>query len=321
MTGPYAPTAFATPAFNPATGGKGVPFAYVSNSQYLFAPTAVDTNALVPGGSADAQAQALADVLTRASAWADRVCFGSDPAAKGSSLAATVSVESAYLPVTGGSLRLPCDYKPIVSVLGVDVGFDPTSVQSIGTGAALRFGRRTIYVPAYVIPAVGAPFPYAPPSRKVYAVWSYVNGYPHTRLAADAAQGATSLTVAATDGGSDVLGVMTGSSLTIIDGESTETVTVTAVDGTTLTTSALRFAHTVPSVPDFTPVTAIPADVTQAVIFLATALVKTRGDNSLVLDEITEPRTVRREAGDEFTDVGLAMKLLAPFRVRVKAAR
>lgn len=323
MTVPYAPVAFATPALNPAVGGAGVPVAYVSNSQYLTAPTSMDTNDLVPDGSDVDQMLSLADVLARASAWADRFCFGADPAAKGSSLAATVSVESAYQRVLGGELRLACDYKPIVSVVGVDVGFDPSSVQTIGaTGAAsLRFGRRTIYVPGSSLAAYEPRSPFGPIASRVYAVWSYVNGYPHTTLAAPAAAAATTITVAATDGGSTVLGVLPGTRLSIVDGSNTETVTVTAVNGTTLTVTALANAHTPPDAPDFIPVTAMPADVTQAVIFLATALIKTRGDNSLVLDELTEPRTVRRVDGDELSDVTFAKELLAPYRVRVKAGR
>lgn len=323
MTAPYAPAAFTTAAVNPAVGGAGVPVAYVSNSQYQFAPTSMDVADLVPGGTNQQQAQALADVLARASGWADRYCFGADPAAKGSSLAATVSVESAYQRVLGGSLRLACDYKPIVSVLGVDVGFDPSSVSSIGSPVAgsLRFGRRTIYVPAWSLPGFAARTPYGPVAPKVYAVWSYVNGYPHTTLAAPATAGADTLTVAATDGGTTPLGVLPGSRLSIVDGPATEQVTVSAVSGTTLTVSPLTYPHTPPDAPDFVPVTAMPADVSQAVIFLATALIKTRGDNDLVLDDITEPRQVKPAAGDEFTDVAVAKQLLNPFRVRVKSAR
>lgn len=322
MSVPYAPIPFATAAVNPAVGGAGVPVTYVSNSQYAFAPTAMDVADLVPNGSNQQQAESLAGVLGRASAWADRYCFGADPAAKGASLAATISVEAAYLRPLGGSLRLACDYKPIVSVVGVDVGFGPTSVQSIGPSAAasLRFGRRTIYVPACDLPAFTGRVPF-PQTPKVYVVWSYVNGYPHTSLAATVSEGATVLPVAATDGGSTVLGVVPGTRLTIVDGAFTETVTVTAVNGTSLTVTALANTHTLPDSPDFLPVTAMPQDVAQAVIFLATALIKTRGDNSLVLDEITEPRQIRPSAGDEFSDVGMARQLLAPYRVRIKSGR
>lgn len=319
MTAPYAPVPFAAPSVNPAVGGAGVPVAYVSNSQFTFAPTAIDVNSLVPGGSSAQQAQALADTIVRASAWADRYCFGADPAAKGSSLAASVSVESARVTSHGGEYRLVCDYKPILSVLGVDMGATPQSLNSIGTGANLRFGRRTIYVPTATLETVGRVIPGYPST--MLAVWSYVNGYAHTSLATATVVGATSITVAATDGSAGVLGVYPGSRLTIIDAEKTEPVTVQSVSGTTITVAPLRFAHTPATAPDFTPVTAIPAEVTQAVIFLCSALIKTRGDNSMVLASLSEPKSTQAESGDEFTDVSLAKQLLAPYRVLVKDGR
>lgn len=312
MTGPYVPAPFASPAVNPAVGGAGVPIAYASNSQFGNAPTSIDTADLVPDGNASAQAQALADMLARASAWADRYCFGADPAAKGSSLAATTSVESAVLSpartVLGAEFRLVCDYKPILALLGLDIGPDPSSVQPYSTPTQVRFGRRTIYVPTTVC-------------QPQYGVWSYVNGYPHTSLAASCAVGATSLQLTPTDGGTGLLGVYPGTRLIIVDGASTEPVSVTAVTGSTVTVAATAYAHTAPSAPDFLPVTSLPAEVTQAVIFLTAALLKTRGDNSLVLDELTEPSQVKPEAGDEFTDVDLAFRLLNPYRIRVKSGR
>lgn len=318
MTAPYTPSAFTAPAVNPAIGGAGVPLAYVSNSQFGFAPTAMDVSNLVPGGTLAAQAASLSMVLARASAWADRMCFGSDPAAKGASLAATASVQSATVRVHGDHVTLICDYKPLLSVTGIDIGPDPSTAVGIGTAASrLRFGRRSIFVPVSAVAPVPTTLPGA--ARSLYAVWSYVSGYPHTSLAADAAQGATSLTVAPTDGAQGVLGVFPGTRLTVVDGAATETVTVTGVDGTQLTVSALGSAHTVPPAPDFVPVTAMPAEVSQAVIFLATALIKTRGDNSMVLASLTEPNAVEEQSGDEFTDVELARELLAPYRVRIKS--
>lgn len=316
MTAPYTPTPFPAPALNPAIGGAGIPVTYVSNSQFTFAPTAMDTANLVPGGGLAQQAQALADVLSRASAWADRYCFGSDPAAKGASLAATVTVQAGMVAYRSNYLRLVCDYKPLISVTGVDVGPDASSARTIGAAAAqIWFGRRTIYVPSTVIaprtvPTAGLP---------VYAAWSYVSGYPHTTLAAPASVGDATITVTPSDGSAGVLGVFPGTQLRIIDGAESETVTVTNVAGTTLTVSPLTNAHQLPAKPDFLPVTALPANVTQAVILLATALIKTRGDNSMVLASLTEPSEVKDSTGDEFTDVTVAKELLAPYRIRIKS--
>lgn len=343
MAAPYTPTAFAAPIINPAVGGTGAnPVPYISVSQYQFAPTAMDTSTLVQGGNAQAQTQSLADTIRRASRWADRYCFGADPAAKGASLAATLTVESAQVKVFRDGLRLVCDYKPILEVVGIDVGVDPSATSTVGAAvaAATRIGRRTIYVPVRSVTAGVAPASYdsavtmdgsfanvaGPPDRywdgTVYAVWSYVNGYPHNQLAADITADATSCQVTATDGAGGVYGVYPGSQLTVVDGIKTETVTVTSVTPGTATctigTTAFADAHTVPTAPDFLPVTAIPDDVALAVIFLTTSLIKTRGDNSLVLDEVREADQMHSSMGDVADDVAYAMELLDPFRIRVK---
>lgn len=323
------PTAFASPVTNPATGGSGFPVPYVSTSSYQFAPTAIDTTSLVPGGSDAAQQRALADTLARASAWADRICFGMDAASKGASLCATSTVETDLVRIINGEARLVCDYKPIISVTGVDIGADAASLTTVGSSVAsrIRFGRRTIYVPLNAFTGPNGdrlPFPLGVASGSRWqVVWQYVNGYPHTSLAATVSAGASSLTVAPTDGGTGLLGIIPGvTQMTLVDGADTEQFTVATVSGTTITTvNPLLYTHTKPGAPDFLPVTCMPSDVTEAVILLATTLIKTRGDNSLVLAEVAEPRQLKQYAGDEFTDLGVAMQMLAPFRVRVKAAR
>ena len=339
MAVPYLPTPLASPAVNPAEGSSGAnAFPYISTSEYLYAPTAMSIGTLIPGKTNADQIQALADTIRRASAWADTLCFGADPASKGASLAASLSVESSYTTVKLGELRLMCDYKPILELVGCDVGNDPSSVSSIGSiSSMVRFGRRTIYVPFTGYPyRAGDTTPANLPARssygRIYAVWSYVNGYPHTTLAADITQGATSCVVRATDGNGGLWGVypasgsFSGSALTVYDGKNTETVYVTAVTAgsstATLTTTAFANAHTVPSSPDFLPVSAIPADVHQAVISLTTMLIKTRGARALTLPQTIGGKADRQSLGQAgvLEDWDLAKMLLTPYRVRMKRA-
>lgn len=334
MTVPYTPTAFTTPVVNPAIGGVGAnPLPYLSNSQYIFAPTAMDTTSLVPGGDSAAQAQALADTLRRASRWADSMCFGMDPAGKGASLAASLSVESVYTRVKANELRLICDYRPIVQVVGIDVGFDPGTVSSIGPQAAAmtRIGRRTITVPygvGYIANRPGDTAmngPHVGGGGSLYAVWSYVNGYPHTKLVSPVVAGATTCVVEANDGSGGVWGLIPGSTqLTVYDGDLTEMVTVTAITPgtttTTLTTTAFANAHAVPAAPDFVPVTALPPDVHQGVISLTTMLIKTRGARALVMPTMpggAPSRQALAQAG-ALEDWKIAEMLLTPYRVRSK---
>lgn len=326
---PYTPTAFTTPAVNPAVGGAGVVYPYASNTVFRYTPTAMDTTHLVARQDELGQANVLANVLAQASGWADRICFGQDASGKGASLCATVSVETDYVTPINGTLRLLCDYKPIIEVLGIDIGYSMNALASIGdsTASQLRIGRRTITVPLIPYVSRGSSVAYPPVSAMLgqyVAVWSYVNGYVHTKLAAAATAGASTLEVAATDGNGGLLGVIPGFTRLVIQDEpaTQETVLVQSVSGTTITTaSPLQFAHPLPAAPDFTPVTALPAEVSRAVVFLAEALIKTQGDNSLILQAVSEPKKMEATQGEPMYDVHMAMAMLQPFMMRYKSGR
>jgi hypothetical protein len=344
MTAPFMPTPFATPIYNPAIASSGAPpIPYISNAEFIFAPTGLTTNDLDPGGNAGAQSQALADVIRRATRWADSICFGSDPSSKGASLAASLTVDSATIKIKGGELRLICDYRPLVSLIGVAVGSGMSDLSSLDASIAARTrpGRRTWYIPyggpisisrtgdgPAIIPGSGS-------GGRVYSVWSYVNGYPHTKLLANVAANATSCVVASTDGNGGLWGVLPasgafpGSYLTATDGALTESVYVQSValntpatGKTTLTTSPFTNAHTVPAAPDFIPMSAIPDDVHQAVISLVVFLIKTRGARALVMPKVAGGRPTRQAGGEAgvFEDYETALQIFEDggYIVRVK---
>lgn len=332
--GPYSPARLTTPAVNPAVASsQPAPIPYISCEQYLFAPTAMDTTNLVDGGDAAANTQSLYDTIVRASRWADRIVFGADPAAKGASLCATETVESGYFRVKTSQLRLVCSYKQILELTGCETGLWPGATTTIGSDVAgmAQFGIRTITIPYPAGVMVGRPgaVPIRTPSNVladslVYVVWSYVNGYPHTSLAASVAAGATALQVTAVDGNGGLWGVYPGDQLTLWDAANWETVTVSSVTpGTSTATVNLAQPtvnpHTLPTAPDFIPVTMLPADIHTAVIYLTTALIKTRGDFALALDEMKEPSEVQSTTGNMPEDLAIAYELLDPYRVRTKA--
>lgn len=335
MTAPYFPVQLAAPIVNPSVGSSGAsPIPYISNTVYSFAPTAMDPKNLVPGGTPAQMAQSLADTLLRASRWVDNFCFGMDPSGGGGSLAASLSVESAYVSVRAGGLKLICDYRPIVEVTGIDVGANPAYVQSVGplVASQARIGRRTIYVPLSSGTLFGRAGDYGnptPPAAQVqgrlYAVWSYVSGYPHTLLSDNVSAGATSCVVEATNGAGGLWGVYPNvTSLTLYDQASTETVLVTGVTpGTstaTLTTSPFQNAHVVPAAPDFIPVSAIPADVQQAAISMTTMLIKIRGARAMVMPSMPGGMPGRQSLAQAgaLEDWDIAAKLLRPYRVLSK---
>jgi hypothetical protein len=311
MTTPYMPVVLATPIMSPSVGGSGAPpLAYLSNAQYIYAPTAVDVTSLAPKGSSNTvvdAAEVLADTIRQASRWVDSICFGAAPVSRGASLAASLSIESVRTRVKAGELRLLCDYKPIIQVVGIDIGPYPGAVSSIGPTLASMTevrGHRTIVVPLSSGGVVfgrttndfPANIPWGRMNGSIYAVWSYVNGYPHTQLAAAVAQGNTSCVVEATDGNGGLWGVFPasgafpGTELTFIDQSNTERVYVQAIargtTTTTLTTTPFANAHALPPAPDFIPVTGMPEEVQRAVIFMTSTLIKTRGSKALVMPSV-----------------------------------
>jgi hypothetical protein len=107
------------------------------------------------------------------------------------------------------------------------------------------------------------------PGRSVYCQWSHIAGWPHATLSGGASAGATSLTISAP------LGVQPGMSMVVYDGAQTEQVTVSAAyaGGSSVPlASALVFAHG-----SGVTVSAIPEDIRQATILLASTLIQTRG--------------------------------------------
>jgi hypothetical protein len=327
MGSPYVPTSFATPIVATPLAGLGNFIPYISNTQYMRQPTSMGTDDLVVDDNAAAQAQELYNVIFRASEWADKIIFGADPDQDKVSLRASLVSEMASVRITNGFLRLVCDYKPVIEVRGVDVGLFPGQLSPIGTALAqaTRIGRRTIYVP-YQIATIGTSsrqFLDVLPADKLTVAWTYVVGYAHSQLATNAVHGNNTLVLAPTDGGTGLLGFYTvNASLQIIDGASTERVVIQSISGSTITTAQpLLYDHTVPQAPDFIPVTSVPKGVQLGVTFLTNMLLKTRGDNAIQLEEITEPRHIQKDSGGIWSDFKIAYEALKPYIVRVKAPR
>jgi hypothetical protein len=340
VASPYLPAPFATPIVNPALGSVGAPpLPYISNSEFIFAPTALPGRALArtPANSP----QTMADTIRRASGWADQIMFGVDPSGKGASLAASLSVEDSYVRVKGGELRLICDYKPIIELVGLTLGSGPGHVFPLPTTiqTTVHIARRTIIVPFFGVVWRTNDAPVWLPSNamsggRVYAVWSYVNGYAHTMLMTNVAAGATSCKVMTTNGTGGVWGVYAastsghfpGTQLTVTDGVNTESVYVKAVTQTgtvtKLTTSAFQNSHTVPAAPDFIPVSAIPSDVHQAVISLTSTLIKLRGTIAFEMPTsaaLTPPQQTKMAQAGTLEDWEVAVRLLKKYAVHAKS--
>jgi hypothetical protein len=284
---------------------------YISTSDYTGAPTAVDSSALVYGGTGQQSLVELANVIRRASGWANSLCK--------QILAATLDVQmsSNRLVDSDGNIRLPCDFFPVLELDTCTVGPTPSTMAAVTQTSDIWLdGRKVLVVPVAGLAAVTNSLVYPGPlgpGARVFAQWSYWNGWPHTTLAANVAAAATTLTVQTTQPQA-----LAGRAITIWDGANTEQVTVasTFAGGTALTlAAATAFAHTVPTAPQSITVSTFPDDIRQGVISLTSALIKTRGAQSYELPTVGQPPTRQQllESGG-LEDLVIATKLLDRYR-------
>lgn len=320
---PFQPTPFATSYVAPQVNSLFKRLPYLGLSEFQNAPTAVATGTLIPGGTAQQNQQALADTIMRASGWIDEHCFHSSDG----TLAASVTVDSSPVRAKNGALRLISRFKPILEVQGIALGPNANQMSSLTTNPGVIVVGKVITLPPTQLGG-SIPGDYLPGivtgwRGAWYATWSYVNGFPHTALAANVEQGASSIDVEATlPDGSSVCGVYAGTQLTIFDGVSTETVVASGPpSGTTINlASPTQFAHTLPAAPDTIRVSSIPRAVEQACISLTSCLIKVRGTRAMVMPTAPGTGTPSKQAliqAGGLEDFEVACKLLKPFRTAV----
>jgi hypothetical protein len=320
----FVPTPFTTTVVAPQTSTAFGHHPYISVSEFQQAPTAVGTRALVSGSTNQQQdsLRSLANVIERASAWADLIAFHRPDG----SFAATSIVESMWVKPKGdGSMALTCNFKPVLEVTGLALGITPSLLTNVDSNTAkdLWIDGKVITIPGWWnLPASSGPVPFARTVGmwgKAYVVWSYICGYPLTTLSASVAKNDVTLTVnPSVPGGTTVAGVYAGTPLTINDGDSTETVVATAAPaGLTVATSAAQFAHTIPQSPDSIRVSALPRAIEQATILLTACLLKVRGSRAMSMPQTPGGMPGKSEMGFAGTleDFEIAEKLLKRFVV------
>ncbi len=318
-------TAFTTP---------GVTIPYLTVTEYRTSSVAVDTRNLVPGGTQAANDAALAQLIWRASSWINVFC--------NQDLAATVNVEKKRVfAQRNGDLAVNTDFFPILEVRDLQIGTAPNRMTALtdltGIDISLKsfvltggWGLGTNIGPLQF----GATPVYG--SGRLFCRYCYVNGWPTTTLAATCAAGAASVSVI------DATGVYGGTAaiqsslstppatiLTVYDGAFTENLSVAAVTGTgpyTLTLNGVTaFGHTVPvGGPPSSPapqVSALPAAVKQAAVYLTSIMVKERGAGSITLPENPSyggtPKSSSKGVMGSDEDMAIASELLQPFRALI----
>jgi hypothetical protein len=281
---------------------------YLTLQEFKNAPTALDYGNLVVGGNQAAQDAELSNAITRASSYIDQYC--------NQVLGATTDTEQQRVRVnTDGTLRFHPKYFPVVALTDLKYGFYPNQLTTVPDPAQAWLEEQEVIFPygnmAYTQSSQGPlGFGFTSNGRaETFIKYTYINGYANTILAADVAQGATSITVA------EGMGIIAGEMLNLYDGASTERVTVASTYTFGSTTvplaSGLVYAHS-------TGVSAsnLPAAIKEAAILMTTAYLKIRGDAAMTM-EVTNAATRQSMGGGAAklgTEIGHVQEILKPFR-------
>lgn len=279
--------------------------AYITVQEFVSAPSGVDVTDLVPNGSTLTNAQALSNLILRASGWADELCK--------QKLAATVDTRAGRFPLRQGYLAIPLPFRPVVGIESISTGWSPSTMTDLSTdltGDVWPDANGILTVPVYG--AAGIRYGVSVyGDGPMYATVRYVNGWANTALTDPVSTGATSLTVRSG------LGLNAGQSIYLYSDVAGEVVTVG--DGYVASTAT---GETI--VPLTSPVsgtyavgdtlTAMPQQIKQAVICLTSVLIKTRGAESMEMQNMhSTPMTraiTESGAGDDWQT---AVDLLASF--------
>lgn len=190
---------------------------YVTPDQFSVYPTWLDLDDLVPGGVANQQTAALADVLLAATVWAVNTCEEMPLHAHLDSRNTETRTDAT------GRITVKPAHIPVRQVVSFSYGWDPSAMASLtlpDSSQWIRDGRSVSYrlfgpgALNFVGPAIQ--FGRAPsPSQVTYVSWTYVAGYVNTTLSASCAANASSLTLA------DPTGILPGNLLRIWDDKNT----------------------------------------------------------------------------------------------------
>lgn len=287
---------------------------YITLDQYRCAPHAMDTQALIRGGTQQDQDAELLRIIGQASSWCDK--------AAEQPLTAQVSTENMRARIhPTGVLRLHPRQHPVVAVTGIAFGPDAASMSSLNDLSRVWVENQSVEVPLQASLGGGYTGPLqfgtARPGSRVVVALSYVAGYAVTTLAAPTAATDTTLTVV------DSTGVVPGTHLRVQQGGApygsgsnqaplvNAAVTVLSVAGNVVTlTGPVGVVFKAAAA-----VTAMPDEVEQACIYVVTALLKQSGNGALVM-KTGSAGTVSKDSGNEpgAEEFEIAESILALYR-------
>jgi len=276
---------------------------YLTLAEYKNAPTAIDYNNLVVGGTQAQQDAELLTVIGRASSWINTHL-------NQSLIARSVTEQKRTRMTPQGNLIIRPEITPLIAISSLSYGATPTNLTVVNDLTPLWFeSDKVIYPIAQTSLSYSSQGPLAfgfPPSTgsQIYVNYNYTAGYVNTTGTGTA--GSKSVTVASP------VGILPGQVINFYDGQYSERLQVASnytygANPVTLA-SPLAYSHT------NVTFSGMPAAVKEAAILVVTDFLKVRGDNSLTMAVTTRPSsgpTVETIIG---SDLALAKELLRPFR-------
>jgi hypothetical protein len=276
---------------------------YLTLAEYKNAPTAIDYNNLVVGGTQAQQDAELQTVLGRASSWINTHL-------NQSLIARSVTEQKRTRMTPQGNLIIRPEINPIIAFSSLSYGATPTNLTVVNDLTPLWFeSDKVIYPIAQTSLSYSSQGPLAfgfPPSTgsQIYVNYNYTAGYVNTLGTGSA--GSSSVTVA------NPVGILPGQIINFYDGQNSERLQVSSTytygaNPVTLA-SPMAYSHTNAAF------SGMPAAVKEAAILVVTDFLKVRGDNSLTMAVTTRASSGPSVQSLIGSDLALAQELLRPFR-------
>jgi hypothetical protein len=276
---------------------------YLTLAEYKNAPTAIDYDNLVVGGTQAQQDAELLTVIGRASSWINTHL-------NQSLIARSVTEQKRTRMTPQGNLIIRPEINPIVAVSSLSYGATPTNLTVVNDLTPLWFeDDKVIYPIAQTSLSYSSQGPLAfgfPPSSQsqIYVNYTYTAGYVNTLGSGSA--GSKNVTV------TSPVGILPGQIINFYDGQYSERLQVASnytygANPVTLTTN-MTYSHTNAAF------SGIPAAVKEAAILVVTDFLKVRGDNSLTMAVTTRATSGPSVQDIIGSDLALAKELLRPFR-------
>lgn len=280
----------------------------------------VSVDNLVPRGRPDEQDAALAEIIESASVWVDNLIL--------QILAATQDTVLERVNVDRrGYANIHPRYRPVIALVQFAIGSAPNTMQTFADLTGVGVQPTTIAVPTtpWALTTSAGPLQFgavSAPMDRAWVQYTYQNGFPVTTLTAPAAQGATSISVA------DTTGIVAGQTyLTIYDLQRRArflagTVSTAASGGVgtgpgTVQCNPLPYA--LPNSGNYpTMVSALPADVVEAVVLVTRAIIKETGGGNVSAASRSAAGTASSKdplAGDDYAE---AEAILHPYLAPVE---